>query len=173
MSTRCLEFLKWYKFINLFYIILWLRGRGIIYYFYYILYLWWALRLLIWNTLFNYISLFINYFLMLGKFLLVASSVSFVRGFYLLRRERYLNRIFKDVEKMPIYNLDYLKSVQDLPTNQYVLLCARIDKVNEATYIKSHSTPPTDLIYRSFLPTQKEVVESTPEKPRLGRIWKS
>lgn len=92
---------------------------------------------------------------MLGKFLLVASSVSFVRGFFLLRRERYLNRIFKDVEKMPIYNLDYLKGVQDIPINQYVILCARIDKVNEATYIKSLSNPPVDLIYHSFLPTQK------------------
>ena len=71
---------------------------------------------------------------MLGKVILVAATGSLMKGFFLIRRERLLNTIFKDVEKMQIYNLDYLESLDDLPKNQFILLCGKAYKINGVNY---------------------------------------
>ena len=45
---------------------------------------------------------------MLSKLVLFASAAGLMRGYINLRSEKIFQQIFKDVEKMPIYNLDYL-----------------------------------------------------------------
>lgn len=96
---------------------------------------------------------------MLSKLILVAATGSLMRGFFLLRRERLLNTIFKDVEKMQIYNLDYLASLDDLPKNKFILLCGKACKIGGVNYrfktlisIVRQSQSPNKIPYSS--PTQ-------------------
>lgn len=71
---------------------------------------------------------------MISKAILVGATFSLIKGIFHLRRERLLNTIFKDVEKMQLYDLDYLQSLNDLPKNQYILLVAKAYKIDGVNY---------------------------------------
>lgn len=71
---------------------------------------------------------------MLSKLVLFASAGGLMRGYINLRSEKIFQQIFKDVEKMPIYNLDYLQSLQDIPTNKFILLCGKAIPHEQVTY---------------------------------------
>lgn len=64
---------------------------------------------------------------MLSKLILLGATGTILKGYYHLRSEKLFSKIFTDVDKMPVYNIDYLKNLNDLPKNTDILLCGKLE----------------------------------------------
>lgn len=55
--------------------------------------------------------------MLITNFCLASASCAALRAVFLFRKEKVLSKMFMDVDKMPLYNLDYINSKADLPIN--------------------------------------------------------
>jgi hypothetical protein len=65
-------------------------------------------------------------FIMITKFLLVGGVLSTGFGYYYLRKGKRLNEVFKSVKNVPLFNMDYLDKLVDLPLDRDILLLGTV-----------------------------------------------
>ncbi|CAD8187850.1 unnamed protein product [Paramecium octaurelia] len=91
--------------------------------------------------------------MLITNFCLVSASCAALRAVVLFRKEKVLSKMFTDVDKMPLYNLDYINSKADLPINQYLVLTGKITSNNLQPTFSDKSVR---AILSTIVPTIKE-----------------